>query len=74
MFGMDFGEKCIIVQFLGAEKDGKPLNAEAQRKDLRREGGRRSISAAGKTKSRSLGARDDSACGWEGNFEKFGRG
>jgi len=35
----DFGEKCIIVQFLGREKDGKALNAEfaeARRKDSRR--------------------------------------
>jgi hypothetical protein len=39
MFGGDFGKKCIIVHFLGTEKDGKALNAEfaeAQRKDLRK--------------------------------------
>jgi hypothetical protein len=23
MFGTEFGEKCIIMQFLGAEEDGK---------------------------------------------------
>jgi hypothetical protein len=34
-----FGEKCIIMQFLMAEKTGKALNAEiagALRKDLRK--------------------------------------
>jgi hypothetical protein len=25
MFGTEFGEKCIIVQFLGMEKDGKAV-------------------------------------------------
>jgi hypothetical protein len=36
MFGTDFGEKCIMMQFLGVEKDGKgqkkALNAETQRR------------------------------------------
>jgi hypothetical protein len=39
MFGRDFGEKCIIVQFLELEKDGKALNAEfgeTQRRNLRK--------------------------------------
>jgi hypothetical protein len=40
MFGTKFAGKCIIVQFLGVEKDEKGLNAEfaeARREDLRRE-------------------------------------
>jgi hypothetical protein len=28
MFGADFGEKCIIMQFLGVEKDGKVLSTQ----------------------------------------------
>ena len=28
MFGAKIGKKCIIVQFLVVEKDGKALNAE----------------------------------------------
>jgi hypothetical protein len=28
MFGTDFGEKCIIMQFLGMEKDGKDKMSE----------------------------------------------
>jgi hypothetical protein len=37
MFGTDFGGKCIIMQFLGMEKDEtapERRDAEAQRKDL----------------------------------------
>jgi hypothetical protein len=44
MFGTDFGKKCIIMHFLGEEKDGKSAQrspevsgAEARRKDLRKE-------------------------------------
>jgi hypothetical protein len=40
MFGTDFVEKCIIMQFLGMEKDKKKgsqrRDAEALRKDLRK--------------------------------------
>jgi hypothetical protein len=39
MFGADFGEKCIIVHFLGPEKDKKRperRDAEVLRKDLRK--------------------------------------
>jgi len=36
MFGPKFGEKCIIMHFLVVEKEGKGLNAEAQRKDWRK--------------------------------------
>jgi hypothetical protein len=40
MFGTEFGEKCIIMQFLGGKKRRKnTLNAEfaeTQRKDLRK--------------------------------------
>jgi hypothetical protein len=36
MFGTEFGEKCIIVHFLGGKKTRKVLNAETQRKDLRK--------------------------------------
>jgi hypothetical protein len=38
MFGAKIGKKCIIMQFLVVEKDGKALNAEfaeTQRKDRR---------------------------------------
>jgi hypothetical protein len=28
MFGRNFAEKCIIMHFLGVEKEGKALNAE----------------------------------------------
>jgi hypothetical protein len=37
MLRTDFGEKCIIVQFLRAGKERKKrLSAETQRKDLRK--------------------------------------
>jgi hypothetical protein len=38
MLEREFGEKCIIMHFLAAEKDGKSrsLNAAALRKDLRK--------------------------------------
>jgi hypothetical protein len=42
MFGAEFGEKCIIVQFLGMKKHGKcqktseRRDAEALRKNLRK--------------------------------------
>ena len=33
MFWTDFGEKCIIVQFLGTEKDGKsPKRRDAEKR------------------------------------------
>ena|ERR1700733_1157590 len=64
MLEADFGEKCIIMHFLGMEKDGKAsekcLNAETRRAQRR-----------DKCESRSLAARDDTVRGWEGGVEKL---
>jgi hypothetical protein len=32
MFGTEFGEKCIIMQFLGAEKNGKTLLTQSSQR------------------------------------------
>jgi hypothetical protein len=33
MFGAEFGEKCIIVHFLGEEKDGKSSQSAVRREN-----------------------------------------